>query len=590
MASTAFLLLLLVFMLVASALEWMAVEVVALVVLAALLVSGQVTLAEATGGFSDPAVLTVLLMMILSEAVAESGVVAQVGHRIARWSGHRAGLQVFLLFLVAGSLSMFINNTAAVAMFIPIAIQLAKQQRVSPSKLLLPLNYAAIFGGTCTLIGTSTNILVSSMAHERGLAEFSMFEFFRLGIFYFAAGMAYNFLLVRRLPERGDPSSLTGKYQLATYLTEVRVPAASPLVGRTVVDEKISDRYHLNVLEIVRGARKIAFDLRSTPVEPDDVLIVRGAMEDIVRFKEQQALLLISDLKLSDAELADQQNILAEIQLSPASTLEGMSLKEVDFRRRFGAFVLALSRAGESLREKLGLIPLKRWDTLLVFGPRRSVEQLYKLDDFLPLQEIELRLRLHPRWWLHAATMIGVVLAATVGGVNILASALVGVVLLLASRTVKVQRVYRSVQWSVFFLLAATIPLGVAVEKSGLAARVGDWIASHGDAAGPWVALSLLYFVTMVLTEVLSNASTAVLMVPVAMSTAAALGVDPKPLLMAVCFAASNGFVTPVGYQTNAMVYGAGNYRYRDFLAAGIPLNLLFWVLSSALIPVFWPF
>src|SRR5690606_20048254 len=199
--------------------------------------------------FSDPAVVTVLLMMILSEAVAESGVVAQVGHRIARWSGDRATLQVFLLFLVTGVLSMFINNTAAVAILIPVAIQLAKQLRTSPSKLLLPLNYAAIVGGTCTLIGTSTNVLVSSLAAARGVAPFTMFEFLRLGLFYFAAGMAYNFLLLRYLPARGDPSSLTGKYQLSTYLTEVRVPDSSPLVGRTVVDEKISDKYHLNVLE-----------------------------------------------------------------------------------------------------------------------------------------------------------------------------------------------------------------------------------------------------------------------------------------------------------------------------------------------------
>ncbi len=581
---------LLLFMLVASALEWLAVEVVALVVLALLLITGMVGLEEAFAGFSDPAVLTVLLMMILSEAMAESGVVAQVGHRIARWSGGRARVQIGLMLLTAGTLSMFINNTAAVAMFIPVAIQLAKQLRTSPSKLLLPLNYAAIMGGTCTLIGTSTNILVSSLAEDRGLPPFTMFEFFKLGIVYFAVGMAYNALLVRYLPERGDPSSLTGKYQLATYLTELRVPAASPMVGRTVVDEKVSDRYHLNVLEILRGTRKIAFDLRSTPVEADDILIVRGSMEDIVLFKEQRVLLLLSDIKLSDSELADQQNILAEVQLSPASTLEGMSLKEIDFRRRFGAFVLALSRAGESIREKLGLIPLKRWDTLLVFGPRRSVEQIYKLDDFLPLQEIELRLRLHPRWWLHAATLIGVILAATVFDVPILAAALVGVVLLLASRTVKVQRVYRSVQWSVFFLLAATIPLGVAVERSGLADQFGTWIAGQGNTAGAWVAVSLLYLATMVLTEILSNASTAVLMVPVAMSVSVALRVDPKPLLMAVCFAASNGFVTPVGYQTNAMVYGAGNYRYRDFLLAGIPLNLLFWVISSLLLPVFWPF
>jgi di/tricarboxylate transporter len=581
---------LLVFMLVASVLEWMAVEVVALVVLAVLLLSGALSVTEAISGFSDPAVVTVLMMMILSEAIVESGVVAQFGHRISRVSGGSSRVQITLLFLTAGLLSMFINNTAAVAMFIPVAIQLSKQLRLSPSKLLLPLNYAAIFGGTCTLVGTSTNILVASLAKSHGVPAFSMFEFLRMGGIYFLVGLAYNFLLVRWLPERSDPTSLTGKYQLATYLTEVRVPAGSPLVGRTVVQEKVSDRFHLNVLEILRETRKIAFDLRSTPIEVDDVLIVRGTMEDIVLFKEQQRLLLLSDIKLSDTELADHQNILAEVQLSPASTLEGMSLKEIDFRRRFGAFVLALSRAGEVIREKLGLIPLKKWDTLLVFGPRRAVEQIYKLDDFLPLQEVELRLHLHPRWWLHAATLGGVVLSVSLFDVSLLTAGLVGVVLLLASRTVKVQKVYRAVHWPVYFLLAATIPLGVAFEKSGLAGHVGEWIAGQGQGSGPWVALSLLYLATMLLTEVLSNASTAVLMVPVAFSASAALGVDPKPLLMAVCFAASNGFVTPIGYQTNAMVYGAGGYRYRDFLRAGIPLNLFFWLLSSLLLPVFWPF
>jgi di/tricarboxylate transporter len=299
---------------------------------------------------------------------------------------------------------------------------------------------------------------------------------------------------------------------------------------------------------------------------------------------------MLSDLKLKDSDLAGEETVLAEVQLSPASTLEGMSLAEIDFRRRFGAFVLALARTGELIREKLSAISLKRWDTLLLFGPRRALEQLYRMDDFLPLQEIDLRIRLHPRWWLHAGALVGVVVAATVFDFPILAAALVAVVALLASRTVKVQRVYRSVNWSVYFLLAATIPLGAALEKTGLAGRVGDWISDAGRSAGPWLALSVIYFATMVLTEVLSNASTAVLMVPVALSTAAALGVDPKPLLMAVTYAASNGFVTPVGYQTNAMVYGAGNYRYTDFLKAGIPLNLLFWVIASVAIPRIWPF
>ncbi len=586
---TGFLVLVLVFMLVASALEWMAVDVVALTLLAVLLVTRQVTLEEGLTGFSDPAVMTVLLMMILSEALAASGVVAEVGHRIGRLARGSWAASVAILLVVTGVLSMFINNTAAVAIFIPIAVQLSKQHRKSPSKLLLPLNYAAIFGGTCTLIGTSTNLLVSSLAHAHGFRPFSMFELLPMGAVFFTVGMTYNALLVRALPSRGGPSSLTGKYQLTRYLTEIRVPPGARLIGRTVVEERIADRHRLNVLEILRGDRKIAFDLRSTPIAADDILIVRGTMEDIVLFKEQERLLLLSDIKLSDANLSDADTVLAEVQLSPASTLEGTTLREIDFRRRFGAFVLALARAGETIREKLAWVKLKRWDTLLVFGPRRAVEQLYRLDDFLPLAEFDLRLGLDRRWWLHAATFVAVVAAAALFAVPILLAALVGVVVLLASRTVRIQKVYRSVNWSVYFLLAATIPLGLAIEKAGLAEELGQWLGGR-PGGSPHVALALLYLVTMVLTEILSNASTAVLMVPVALATASALGVDPRPFLMAVTFAASNGFVTPVGYQTNAMVYGAGNYRYLDFVTAGLPLNLLFWGLASLLIPRFWPF
>jgi len=587
---TALVVLLLLFLLVASALEWLPVEVVALVVLAGLLVSGALSLDEAMSGFADPAVLTVLLMMVLSESVAESGIVARVGHLIAGRSrgSHRAA--VALLFLAAGGLSMFINNTAAVAIFIPVAIQIAKLHRASPSRFLLPINYAVIVGGTCTLIGTSTNILVSSLAQGRGLEPFAMFEFLPLGAVFVAVALAYSLVLVRFLPDRGDPSNLTTKYELAPYLTEVQVPAGSRLVGRTVVDERVSDRFHLNVLEIVRGDERIAYQIRSTAIEAGDILIVRGKMEDIVACKEQLGLLLLSDTKLTDRELSDRANVLIEIQLSPTSTLEGMSLKEVDFRRRYGAFVLALARAGELIREKLALIPLRRWDVLLVFGPRRQVEQISGSDEFLPLQEIDLHLRLHRRWWLHVATLVAVVGAATAFDVPILQAAFLGVVVLFASRTVRVQKVYRTIHWSVFFLLSATIPLGLAVERVGLAGLAGGWLAERGSDAGPWVALSLLYLATMIATELLSNASTAVLMVPVALSTAAVLGVDPKPFLVAVAFAASNGFVTPVGYQTTAMVYGAGNYRYRDFLAAGVPLNLLFWGIASALIPLLWPF
>jgi di/tricarboxylate transporter len=587
---TAVLLAALVFMVVASALDWLAVDVAALVVLGVLLVGGVLTLEEATAGFSDSAALTVLLMMILSEALAESGLVARVGHWIERFSGGRFWGSVALLLLIAASHSLFATNTATIAMLIPVAIQIAKQHRMSPSRLLLPLNYAVIFGGTVTLVGTSTNLLVDSLARERGQAGFRMFEFAPMGLVYVALGLASCFLLVRKLPDRSDAAGLTTKYQLTPYLTEVRVPAASRLAGRTVVEERISDRYRLTVLEILRGQRRIAFDLRSTPIQADDILIVRGTMEDIVHFKESLGLLLLTDSKLSDADLAGADSVLVEMQISPESSLEGQTLREIDFRRRFGAFVLALARTGEVIREKLSSIRLKRWDTLLVLGPRRQVEQLSSIEGFLPLQEIHLRLRLHPRWWLQASTVLVVILVAAFTRVPLLEAALIGVVVLLASGTARIQRVYRAVHWSVYILLAATIPLGTAIEKTGLAAQLGGWLAGEGQSLGPWGTLAAMYGVTMVITELLSNAGTAVLMVPIAFTTAAGLGVDPKPFLMAVCFAASNGFVTPIGYQTNAMVYGAGNYRYRDFIAAGVPLNLLFWALSSLLIPLIWPF
>ncbi|MFN7942772.1 MAG: SLC13 family permease [Thermoanaerobaculia bacterium] len=578
------------FLILASVANWFAVEVVALIVLGLLLTGGLVTVDQAVAGFGNPAVLTVLLMMILSEGLAASGVVAAIGHRISRLAGGHAWRAVLLLLVSAGAISAFVNNTAVVAMFLPIGIQLAKQYRLAPSKLLLPLNNAAIFGGTCTLIGTSTNLVVDALVERHGMRPLGMWEFLPMGLVFLGIGTLYNLLLVRWLPSRADESSLTAKYQLTPYLTELRVAPESLLVGRTVVEDQLADRFGLTVLEIVRGTRKIATELRSTAIEPGDILIVRGAMEDIVLFKEQMRLLLLSDIKLKDADFTDQENILAEVLLSPASTLEGMTLKEIDFRKRFGAFVLALARAGERMREKLAAIPLQRYDTLLVFGSRRRVEELYQSVDFMPLQEVDLRLRLHPRWWLFLAVFVSVVAVESLFDVPLLAAALVGFALLLASRAIKIQSIYRTLNWGVFFLLAATLPIGTALETTGLATRLGDWLAGQGAAHGPTTALALLYLGTMILTELLSNTGTAVLMFPIAIATAAHLGVEARPFVMAVAFAASNGFMTPIGYQTNAMVYGAGGYRYSDFLLAGLPLNLAFWGLATWLIPRIWSF
>lgn len=581
----------LAFTLASFAREWLPLDATALVSLGLLLAFDLVTVEQAVAGFSNPAVVTVLMMFILSEGLVQSGLVRRIGYRIAAYARDSSWRASAILLTLTGFISGFINNTAAVSIFIPVGTSLAEHYRVSPSKILMPLSYAAIVGGTCTLIGTSTNLLVSALAVQHGYAAFTMFEFLRIGSVFFAVGMAYTlFVAIRWLPDRLGPSTLTGKYQMASYLTEVRIPEGSNLIGHTVLSEQISDRYRINVLEILRGKQRIATDIRNTPLAEDDTLIIRGAMQDIVAFKEQRGLLLLSDTKLDDADIADANNILAEVQLSPMSRLIGQTLQEVEFRKRYGCFVLALNRTGEVMRDKLAWVALKPWDTLLVFGPRQRVEGLQGLEDFMPVKELTVRLGLTKRWWVAAVTLPVVVLLAASGAMGILEAAILGVVFLLVAGAIRMQQAYTAIDWSVIFLLVAILPLGVAMEETGLAHMIGEGIVAFGAPFHAIVVLSLVILVTSVLTAFITNNSAAVLMVPIALSVAGEMGVDGKPFLMAVAFAASLSFATPTGYQTNAMVLGPGGYRFMDYVKVGLPLTLLLWVLTTLMIPWAWPF
>lgn len=580
----------LVYTFVAFAFEWMPIDVVALSSLGLLLLFNLVSPEEAISGFSNPAVITVMMMFILSYGLTHTGLIYKFGHRIARLSGKSHWIAAGSLLMVTGVLSAFINNTAALAIFMPVGIQLAQHYGISPSRVLLPLSYLSIIGGTCTLIGTSTNLLISSLAERAGVGAFGMFEFLSLGAILFIVGSVYTLTVpMRFLPERSDSSSLTTKYQLTTFLTEVQVPESSRLAGKTVVEERISERFSLTVLEVLRGSSRIASELRNTPLMPGDQLIIRGDMQNILSFKEQYGLLLLTDVKLQDADLSDQNNVLAEIQLSPSSRLTGQSIQEIDFRRRYGCFVLALNRTGEMIRDKLALIPLRQWDTLLVFGPRSRIESLYQLDDFVPLQELDLRLRLPQRWWVSLVIIPLVVLLAAVGLVSILKASLLGAIALIMSRAITAQQAYNSINWTVIFLLAAILPLGQAMENTGLAAKIASWMATTGANSDPLVVLALIYLATALLSEIVSNNSTAVLMAPIAITTALTLGLDPKPFLMSVAYAASASFLTPMGYQTNAMVFGPGSYRFMDYVKFGAPLKILFFLISLLLIPAIWP-
>jgi len=579
------------FTITAFVLEWLPMDVIALTCLGLLLLFELVTPEEAVQGFSNVAVITVMMMFVLSEGLVQSGLVTKAGYRIADLTGTSQTVAAALLLILVGVLSAFINNTAAVSLFMPVSIHLARHFRFSPSKILMPLSYIAVIGGTFTLFGTSTNLLVSALAADAGVPKFTVFEFAKLGSVLFVIGFVYIVLVpLRLLPPRAILSSLTRKYRLGGYLTELKVAPKSKIVGRTVVEEQVSERFQLNVLEIIRGKEKISANLRQTVIEPGDILLVKGGVEDIVAFREQLGLLLLTDVKLKDDDLSDSQTVLAEMQLTPSSELVGGTLKEINFRRRFGCFVLALARTGDHIKEKLALVPLRSWDTLLVFGPRSRVETLDDLEDFVALGERDVKLHLSRRWWISALTILTVVLLSALGVMPILKAAILGVVVLLVTRSLTAQQSYHAIDWTVIFLLAAILPLGTAMQKTGLDEIIGSQLSRVGTELGPWAMLSVLYLSTSLLTSFFSNNATAVLMVPIAITAAAQLEIDVKPLLMAVAYAASASFMTPMGYQTNAMVFGPGNYRFGDFMKFGAPLNLIFWLVATLLIPVFWPF
>ena len=571
-------------------------DVTALVVLIIFLVIGNLTLEEAISGFSNQAVITIAVLFILSHALQKSGILEYGVVRLNKLTERSKllGLTVFLITVAFAS--AFVNNTAIVAIFIPITIRLAQKYNLSPSKLLIPLSYIAIMGGTLTLVGTSTNLLVNSIYVNTTMAEpLGMFEFSRYGIFILLIGLLYIIFAVPFiLPSRTVTSSLTQSYHMGGYLTELKVAEESPMVGRTFMERSINKNYDITVLDIIREGEVISKNIRNTIIHPGDVLFVRGSLENFLRMKEVEKVTMLTDEKLTQAELIHDDNTLVECLLTQRADLVGKSLMEINFRRRFGSFILAIRREGAILRRKIAHVILRAFDTLLVYGPRDKIKELSDSGNFIVLGELEATLQKHRFWWVSLVVIVGAVILAALGIVPILTGVLVGLMLLLILRIISTNEAYQSISWQVIVLIAALIPIGIVIQKSGTA----DWMATamknivdqFDPAARPVAMVSLIYLVTMIMTEMASNAATAIIMTPIAISAAIQLGLDPRPFIFSVCFAASASFITPIGYQTNLMVYGPGGYKFSDYVKVGLPLAVSLWIMATFLIPIMWPF
>ena len=577
--------------------ELFPLDVTALSILAVVLVLGYISPEEAISGFSNPAVITIALLFVLSHALQKSGILEYMVIRLNKLTERSRFLGLFVFLISVALASAFVNNTAIVAIFIPLTIRLAQKYNLSPSKLLMPLSYIAIIGGTLTLVGTSTNLLVNSI-YVNSISSsppLGMFEFAKFGLVMLVIGMAYLLIAVPFLiPSRTVTSSLTKSYHMGGYLTELKVSAESPLVGRTCKERAVNKNYDITVLDILRDGKLISKNIRDTFIHPEDILFVRGSLENFLRMKEVEKVTMLTDEKLTQVELIHDDNTLVECLITNQTDLVGKSLMEINFRRRFGSFILAIRREGEILRKKIAHVVLQAFDTLLIYGPIEKIKELSDSGDFIVLGEIEATLQKHKYWWVSVAVILGTVILAALGIVPILKGALIGAIFLLAIRVITANEAYQSINWQVIVLISALIPLGIVIQKSGTAFWIGTVLNDIANAFNPLVRptimLSLVYLVTIILTEMTSNAATAIIMTPIAISAAQQMGLDPRTFVFAVCFAASASFITPIGYQTNLMVYGPGGYKFTDYVRVGLPLAIVLWCIATWLIPILWPF
>ena len=576
--------------------EALPIDVVALTVLSMLLITGQLTPAEGISGFSNPAVITIAILFVLSHALQKTGVLEYLVIKINQLVSKSLviGLAVYLICIALAS--ALVNNTAIVAIFMPVTIRMAEKYHISPSKVLMPLSYAAILGGTLTLIGTSTNLLVNSIFVNSGpYTPLGMFEFSKYGIFLLVVGLTYVLLIAYRiLPSRTVTSSLTKSYHMGGYLTELKIGDDSPLVGGTTLDRQISQNYDVTILGIQRNKKIFSTNLRETPLEAGDIILVRGSVENFFRMKEVEQVYMLTYEKLNQEELTKEENLLVECLVTNQSDLVGQSLKAANFRRRFGSFVLAIRREGDILRKKIAHVILRAFDTLLVYGPSEKIREMRDSGGFILLTEVDRSLRKHRFWWLSIVVIIGVVFLAALSLVPILKGVIIGMAILLVARVISPLEAYNSINWQIIVLIGCLIPLGIAIQSSGTAKMIGDimvnllrFVPVHQQAI---FLLAMVYLVAMIFTEVSSNAATAIIMTPITIEASTNLGLDPRPFIFAICFAASASFITPIGYQTNLMVYGPGGYKFSDYIRVGLPLSITLWVMAVILIPILWPF
>jgi di/tricarboxylate transporter len=554
---------------------------------------------EATLGiFSHPAPLTIAGMFIVSAALEKTGLIDSVTAYFGKLTKLSYKKFLFVMIIGVAGASAFINNTPIVIVLLPVVLTLAKSMNIASSKLLIPLSYASILGGTCTLIGTSTNLLASGILTESGYKAIGMFELSAIGIPLLLAGTAFLvFFGNRLLPHRETLTAILSEEERKEFMAEVFVRPDSEFCGQKVSECGMTNHRQIRLIEIIRNGVALKGNPKDQVLQAGDRLLLACRPTTSILNNEKPTLELPEALKQNLEIIASTEGLVIEGIVSPHSQIIGKTIDEVNFRQQFRVVLLAVHRNGVNLRDSLNELRLKEGDTLLLMGSMSAVENLNNSDQIIVLDQQKSRSKMNPVKQLIAlTTVVGIVLLAAFDVVPIVASVIFGVSLLLLTRCLKPIDAYKSVEWSILVIIFGMLALGQAMTTTDASGLIANFIANLGSIQfmpshyQPYILLATIYLITWLFTEFLSNNAAVALMIPIAISLAINIGVDPRPFVIACCIAASASFSTPIGYQTNTYVWGAGGYKYLDFTKIGLPLNLICFLISIALIPSIWNF
>jgi di/tricarboxylate transporter len=569
--------------------ERLRVDLIALMVLITLSITGLVTIEEAFSGFASPAVITVWSVYIVSGALFQSGVADRLANFMLRLAGQSYLRLLFVIMVTIGVMSSFMNNIGAVAILLPAVVSVARKINVAPSKLLIPMAFTSLLGGKMTLIGTPPNILATSiMETYGGLEPFGFFDFTPMGAIVLSVGILY-FLLIghRLLPDRTPGGDLSEVYHVRDYLSEVRIGERSSLVGRTLAETKLGQEFNLNVVQIQRRDERLLVPSHDPQLMTGDILMVQGSSQNILKASETLSLEAIHEWKFE--ELSQGTQAMIEVTLSPGSHMIGKTLKQSDFRAHYGLTVLAIQHHGESITSDLADTPLDFGDALLIQGPEDRIAQLRRDKEFLILESPPIETRRNKKAPLAIIILAGVLIAVSARMLHVSTAMLIGAVLMILTGVLTMDEAYDAIEWKSVFLIAGMLPMGIAMQNSGTALFLAEKIIELVGNWGPEAVMMGIFLMTALTTEVMSNAAATVLVTPIAIDAARNLGANPQTFVMAVVIAAATSFLMPIGHQANVLVFGPGGYKFGDYTRVGVWLNIIIFIVVLIFLPIIWP-